>query len=655
MSPITKTRPRTPVVLLLLGLSLAVCAGFATAETKTFTGAVSSDWVEPNNWDPPGVPGVDDQAYIGQSAPPCQMPDGTTSVGEIFNNGQLQLGDVEIHTTQFHNSETGNVSITTSVNIQSLGAADCAFDNLGEFRGDQANCVIGGASDGSVSVNNEGCIQVDNFYTHCAHFDTSVRSTLYANNIAISCTGQATNMGRICGLHSDDGPGGSVFIVAGSLHDYGLITGGTSTNSTGGSVYIHVHGECRVIADYTTAGIINGGQGARGGSVRIQAGSLTTMAGTRVSGGASTADRGSDVTVIVSGAVDNAGKIVQGSGTQVGQLIVSSGTGINSTGMLGPESCPLLDDYAGNITLAAPTVTIATADTNNVTADSTTIVGNEITISTVPPAMGIFSVGDLRLFCAVTGTQIDVSAVDTVGVLTVGGNYIFADNVIDPLIGYQNAFIPEPVVSGTDPSYLDAAIGPLSVVECVGGGGSLETYLRNESTAAQVIEYSVTSALGWVSPMAGSTTSLEPFADFDLSLSYAVPEGVEVGTIDVITAELTIGRSFSHIAEGCVLCAGDLGMSSDVPCDPTLSRVVLSVSPSVFMDRCRIEIAGDVGTHSSAVVSIFDLGGRRITQLHPDETGRLTWRPPSRLAGGVYLLSVRRGGRHFSGRVILLR
>jgi hypothetical protein len=84
-------------ILVVLALVPAV-----TAESKDWTGDQGPDRSDPNNWDPPGVPGSADDVTISPDLPPCQMPDGDVNVNHIDISGQLNVGNCSVTTTRFN-------------------------------------------------------------------------------------------------------------------------------------------------------------------------------------------------------------------------------------------------------------------------------------------------------------------------------------------------------------------------------------------------------------------------------------------------------------------------------------------------------------------------------------------------------------------------
>ncbi|OQX77481.1 MAG: hypothetical protein B6D61_07140, partial [Bacteroidetes bacterium 4484_249] len=67
-----KTRINLLIIIFSIMLSL-----FCNAEDYTWTGAVSTDWGNPANWDPVGLPTSVDDVSIESNVPNnCEIPNG---------------------------------------------------------------------------------------------------------------------------------------------------------------------------------------------------------------------------------------------------------------------------------------------------------------------------------------------------------------------------------------------------------------------------------------------------------------------------------------------------------------------------------------------------------------------------------------------------
>ena len=63
--------------------------------TSTWTGAVNSDWDDPDNWSPAGVPGVNSDVVMASGAPVASASIGTVNSIADFVRPLLRVGGNE--------------------------------------------------------------------------------------------------------------------------------------------------------------------------------------------------------------------------------------------------------------------------------------------------------------------------------------------------------------------------------------------------------------------------------------------------------------------------------------------------------------------------------------------------------------------------------
>ena len=79
--------------------------------SKTFTGAESDNWYNPNNWDPPGVPGESDDVHISEGTN-CNLDIGIdVHCASLDVDGELDIND------ETHLSVAGSTSVGSSGNL----------------------------------------------------------------------------------------------------------------------------------------------------------------------------------------------------------------------------------------------------------------------------------------------------------------------------------------------------------------------------------------------------------------------------------------------------------------------------------------------------------------------------------------------------------
>jgi hypothetical protein len=91
--------------------------GTAGGVVKTWTGAISTDWIDPGNWSPTGVPGASDSVVIPQTslAPTDTASASTayaTSIGSLVITGNLSLtldGGMALYISRTLNTGSGSI------------------------------------------------------------------------------------------------------------------------------------------------------------------------------------------------------------------------------------------------------------------------------------------------------------------------------------------------------------------------------------------------------------------------------------------------------------------------------------------------------------------------------------------------------------------
>src|SRR5271167_2258123 len=76
---------------------------------STWTGKVSSDWNDPNNWSPAGVPGVNSDVVIATGAPVASASIGT--VNSITDSSHLSFESAGTNTVTTFLDNTGHLRV----------------------------------------------------------------------------------------------------------------------------------------------------------------------------------------------------------------------------------------------------------------------------------------------------------------------------------------------------------------------------------------------------------------------------------------------------------------------------------------------------------------------------------------------------------------
>ena len=77
--------------------------------TSTWTGAVSSDWDDPDNWSPTGVPGASSDVAIATGAPVASASIGT--VNSITDSSDLSFESAGTNTVATFLDDTGHLHV----------------------------------------------------------------------------------------------------------------------------------------------------------------------------------------------------------------------------------------------------------------------------------------------------------------------------------------------------------------------------------------------------------------------------------------------------------------------------------------------------------------------------------------------------------------
>jgi hypothetical protein len=133
-----------------------------------WTGAVSSDWADPDDWSPAGVPGADSDVVITSGAPVASASIGT--VNSITDSSELSF------------DSAGTNTVTTFV------------DDAGRLRVD-ADAGAGGTTlniGGGLNLNNHGHVRIGNASLSAP---TEVRAASISNSVngSIRLIGSKTN------------------------------------------------------------------------------------------------------------------------------------------------------------------------------------------------------------------------------------------------------------------------------------------------------------------------------------------------------------------------------------------------------------------------------------------------------------------------------
>src|SRR5260221_325723 len=153
---------------------------------KTWTGLSSTDWNDPGNWSPPGIPGSSDDVVIGTTANSPALGASTT-VNTITINGSDTLALTASATVL---TVTSGVTLSSSGGISGTGTLAASVTTSGgtlEVTGaitDSGNALalsIAGATDRLLLDAHPGVLGPDD-YAHTVTFGSSGTLELNLNN-----------------------------------------------------------------------------------------------------------------------------------------------------------------------------------------------------------------------------------------------------------------------------------------------------------------------------------------------------------------------------------------------------------------------------------------------------------------------------------------
>ncbi len=294
---------------------------FSTMTAVTWTGATSSDWNDPTNWSPPGVPGAGDTITIPATAPnnPVIGLNGWTEAtvyGDVVNNGVITIGDAAA-TGQSYLSIDGNVTLSGSGSLVLAGdsqstneitsfTSGSTLDNqqtisgAGLINSIQDLSIVNDAT-GVIDANDVGALEIE-----------ETTGGIFANDGLLEATNATAGNGGLVLLDAtidQTGDGDSGKIEANGANavvtiDNSTIEGGQLSTSGNGQIAIDGTGN---VFDGTTAPLTITANSV----VNVGAGRTLTLA-------SSTGGQG--------GVIDNSGTIALAGGTSGGVAILDIGT-----------------------------------------------------------------------------------------------------------------------------------------------------------------------------------------------------------------------------------------------------------------------------------------------------------------------------------------
>ncbi|MBN2542139.1 hypothetical protein JXI42_04680 [bacterium] len=477
-------------ILILLMIQAAFCGD------KLFTGSRSTNWDNPNNWYPPGIPGPGDHVVIPFSAPLCNIPGKNITAASLTNSGNVRCAGTQITTEAFVN--TGSIYSDSKLIIVAPKGETLSFDNNGTIEAPNGILAIGVNNQFTGIVENDGTISGKEVFINAQALVNGMSTgDITGDIINIQLNGEFFNhvWGRILGNNYDDYNGGSIFIMVGdNFNNYGTIAGGWSRYAKGGSVEIFVGNQ---LTNWSAASI-KSGDGSRDGHVLINS------------------------------------RVFEDEGILRGGYF--------------PERSKALVDTAslGNVTIIADSMKIEHPD-SVLAADTLRFVSRSIIINDLIERPHIFGENGIY-FYNLPGGFVDFSGIfaEFPIICQYDYIYIFSNNIIPPGAGLGSIMIPGPLTFAADTGVV---IGSVTWGYYTGLAGERDSFLvemQNLTPSPRALFYGITSKRGWVTPIAGSTAP-KPFqSGQNVWVRYTVPEGTPLNVIDTVVTVLGINPDFAE-------------------------------------------------------------------------------------------------------------
>ncbi len=535
--------------LFLLLIMAFVFNGVLMSADLTWTGAVNNDWNNPANWDKNTVPTNEDYILIPFGTPDCHLPNNeTVSIAQLMNRGVIIADTANITSDGVFFNE-GTLTVNSKLLIQ-----NCGVSNTGNIVGLSGVLLVDLQDNTNMtdppSFINSGDINLYLLNVSGGMFTNA--GYVVAAKITITNNNSFENMGRFFTLDTLGG-GSDIYVNTARFENCdSMLAGSAIVNGWGGNVDIFA------TERFNNSGFIFGGDGADG------------YPGGKVS--------------IFSNVIENSGSVESGYSSEKGKYGK--------------------DAMASDVEFIAVTLTINPGN-NLITGGHMYVSGKNITFSNI----GVFAfLGDngIEINTCASG-KIDFSGVhmEDAFFAVMGNNELYSNNIIAPTEGLNYIFDPDPLQYPANTTIVKGKIG--SGYHDYTGLYNTDTIIvkmQNQSTANKSLEFSVTSKLGWINSITGTTSVLAPFNFDSVEIVYSTPGNITVETTDTVTMILSI--------EGINVDTG----YAYITCNPTLitgtakNRITtktLKAYPNPFSKSIKID------NRNNGKVKVFDINGKEIT------------------------------------------
>jgi len=583
-------------------------------DSKRWTGSQNSDWNNPANWSPSGVPDKTHEVWIPNATPECHVPSGAIEVRTLTNNGTMHVNNSSFSADIFSNSGQVNVSSALYVSNPRDTWNQCYMSNSGTISATNATVYISANSSLTpYSFHNEGQIETNTFVANCpsVHLQSAgsfTWSKIEGNNVVISVSEGITvgQLSEISGKDNTTGSGGNVTIYAGSMLNNGVIEGGKS-----------------------------GKDGSGGGVSVIASGNVTNNFLASIRGGDSPQTDGA---VYVSGRkITNEGTIAGGN-SQPSRFEARNAW---------PVPADKQELFFNHVTLCADTI-ILRGDSVLVEADTLKMVYNYLRIENVTAYACIW--GDVEVdFFGAKNAVTDLTTGNGQGNISVGYGAIrfFSDTVLEAPEGLNYICDLPPLVSPCDTTITGArAAGGFPLTQ-TGYSGELKVFFQNQSTIPCTIEYAIQDQKGWMQPYSGAFPLMAPLSFDSLVITYEIPV-LPDSMPDTIFVNLKPGNAEPiHQAVGFLtpLRLEPIGIR-----EPALvSDSLIEVYPVPFRESLTINATDDV------MITIYDETGYVLDRFPAFKGGSIAWLPTPSIGPGVIIIKAINKSGSFAARKVIYK
>ncbi len=515
--------------------------------------------------------------------------------------------------------------------------------------------LSGGVINVEGSLSNNGSIGKEDTWVYLNSSSMSNSGTVQGSYVSVDASDIENYPGGVIAGHGGENNHPAVSLSgSSSITNHGSVTGGNTGYpfTKGGRIDIATSSSGSV----SNLGNIKGGDGAGygdGGSVRIRTGTLWNVGHV----GSGNGVNGKDGTL-----------------TAYARKVDNEGT------MKGGDSMPPVlksqrEIIIGNVSLVADSIAIH-PDMNFIEADTLRIICRTLLVNDINMFGGIWANSCSLIYTTADGSADFSGTHQSGGILTEppdGYHHIFSNNIIAPPEGLDYIFLPDPVTFPADLTITGGFITSMDEVGAEVSSGLLNITMQNHSTASKVLNYTVSSTRGWVSPTSGSTELLSPFAFADLLVDYTIPEDTAAGETDAVVAILTIGEAFADTSYSTIYCVDGVGSGGIDEQEVPMPFLVVECCPNPFSlgTDIRFQIPkaqkpNQAQMAGSPQLVVYDISGRVVRDLSDNiascirrNGSAIAWdgRDDSgdKLPSGVYCLRLRAEGYGTASKIIITR